>query len=215
MMDKYGTDAVRWYLLYGSPAWTPTKFDEDGIREVISKVFSTLRNTYNFFCLYANIDKVERRHLDVPYSDRPELDRWIISKYNKLVKEVTAEMDRYDHMKSVRKIQDFLNEDLSNWYIRRARRRFWGEEMNDDKKSVYATTYEVLVGLSKMIAPFAPFISDEIFQNLTGEESVHLAFFPKADETLIDEKVEERMDLVRTLVGLGRGIREKERIKVR
>lgn len=124
-------------------------------------------------------------------------------------------MDRYDHMKSVRKIQEFVNEDLSNWYIRRARRRFWGEELNDDKKAVYATTYEVLVGLAKMIAPFAPFISDEIYQNLTGEESVHLAYFPVADESLIDEKVEERMDLVRTLVGLGRGTREKERIKVR
>ena len=124
-------------------------------------------------------------------------------------------MDRYDHMKAVRTINEFVNEDLSNWYIRRARRRFWGEELNDDKKSVYATTYEVLVGVSKLIAPFAPFISDEMYQNLTGEESVHLAFFPKADESLIDTKVEERMDLVRDLVGLGRGTREKERIKVR
>lgn len=118
-------------------------------------------------------------------------------------------------MKSVRKIQDFVTEDLSNWYIRRARRRFWEEEMNEDKKSVYATTYEVLVGVSQLIAPFAPFISEEMYQNLTGEESVHLSFFPEADESLIDNKVEERMDLVRALVGLGRGTREKERIKVR
>ena len=118
-------------------------------------------------------------------------------------------------MKAVRKIQDFVIEDMSNWYIRRARRRFWAEELDEDKKSVYATTYEVLVGLSQLIAPFAPFISEEIYQNLTGEESVHLSFFPKADEDLIDEKAEERMDLVRTLVGLGRGTREKERIKVR
>ena len=124
-------------------------------------------------------------------------------------------MDQYDHMKAVRKIQDFVIEDMSNWYIRRARRRFWAEELDEDKKSVYATTYEVMVGLSQLIAPFAPFISEEIYQNLTGKESVHLSFFPKADEALIDEKAEERMDLVRTLVGLGRGTREKERIKVR
>ena len=183
--------------------------------EVVSKFFGTLRNVYNFFVLYSNQDDLDPASLDVPYVDRPELDRWIISKYNNLIKAVIAEMDRYDHMKAVRTINEFVNEDLSNWYIRRARRRFWGEELDDDKKSVYATTYEVLVGVSKLIAPFAPFISDEMYQNLTGEESVHLAFFPKADESLIDTKVEERMDLVRDLVGLGRGTREKERIKVR
>ena len=181
----------------------------------MSKFFGTLKNVYNFFALYSNQDKLEPQSLNVPYEARPELDRWIISKYNRLIREVTEDMDRYDHMKSVRKIQEFVTEDLSNWYIRRARRRFWGEEMNDDKKSVYATTYEVLVGVSQLAAPFAPFISDEMYQNLTGEESVHLSFFPEADETLIDEKTEERMDLVRDLVGLGRGKREKERIKVR
>jgi len=215
LFDKYGADATRWYLLHTSPAWSPTKFDEDGLVEIVSKFFGTIKNVYNFFVLYSNQDDLDPASLEVAYDQRPELDRWIISKYNKLIKEVTEEMDRYDHMKSVRKIQDFVNEDLSNWYIRRARRRFWGEELTEDKKSVYATTYEVLVGVAKMIAPFAPFISDEMYQNLTGEESVHLAFFPKADESLIDEKVEERMDLVRTLVALGRGIREKERIKVR
>ena len=215
LFDKYGADATRWYLLQTSPAWSPTKFDEDGLIEVVSKFFGTLKNVYNFFVLYSNQDELDPASLDVPYADRPELDRWIISKYNNLIRTVTEEMDRYDHMKSVRTINEFVNEDLSNWYIRRARRRFWAEDLDDDKKSVYATTYEVLVGLSKMIAPFAPFISDEMYQNLTGEESVHLAYFPKADESLIDEKVEERMDLVRTLVCLGRGTREKERIKVR
>ena len=118
-------------------------------------------------------------------------------------------------MKAVRAIQDFVNEDLSNWYIRRARRRFWAEELSDDKKSVYATTYEVLVGVAKLMAPFAPFISDEMYVNLTGEESVHLAYMPEADEALIDAKAEERMDLVRDLVALGRGTREQEKIKVR
>ncbi|MFR8266929.1 MAG: isoleucine--tRNA ligase [Clostridia bacterium] len=215
LFDKYGADAPRWYLLYASPAWSPTKFDEDGLIEIVSKFFGTLRNVYNFFALYSNQDDLDPASLDVPYAKRPELDRWIISKYNKLIKEVTADMDQYDHMKAVRKIQDFVIEDMSNWYIRRARRRFWAEELDEDKKSVYATTYEVMVGLSQLIAPFAPFISEEIYQNLTGKESVHLSFFPKADEALIDEKAEERMDLVRTLVGLGRGTREKERIKVR
>ncbi|MFQ7111150.1 MAG: isoleucine--tRNA ligase [Anaerovoracaceae bacterium] len=215
LFDKYGADAPRWYLLYASPAWSPTKFDEEGLIEVVSKFFGTLKNVYNFFVLYSNQDEIDPAAIKVDYDKRPELDRWIISKYNKLIKEVIEDMERYDHMKSVRKIQDFVTEDLSNWYIRRARRRFWEEEMNEDKKSVYATTYEVLVGVSQLIAPFAPFISEEMYQNLTGEESVHLSFFPEADESLIDNKVEERMDLVRALVGLGRGTREKERIKVR
>lgn len=215
LFDKYGADATRWYLLYVSPAWSPTKFDEDGLIEVVSKFFGTLRNVYNFFVLYSNQDKINLSELTVDYANRPELDRWIISKYNQLVLDVTEEMNRYDHMKTVRKIQDFVSEDLSNWYIRRARRRFWGEEMTEDKKSVYATTYEVLVGISQLIAPFAPFIADEIYTKLTGNESVHISFFPKADEALIDKNVEERMDLIRTMVALGRGTREKEKLKVR
>lgn len=215
LFDKYGADATRWYLLHVSPAWSPTRFDEEGLVEIVSKFFGTLRNVYNFFVLYSNQDNMEPAELSVDYAARPELDRWILSKYNKLIKEVTEDMDHYDHMKSVRKIQEFVVEDLSNWYIRRARRRFWGEELNEDKKSVYATTYEVLVGVAKLIAPFAPFIADEMYVNLTDEESVHIAYFPKADEARIDARTEERMDLVRALVGLGRGTREKERIKVR
>lgn len=215
LFDKYGADATRWYLLSVSPAWTPTKFDEDGLIDVVSKFFGTLKNVYNFFVLYSNQDDVDAAALTVDYDKRPELDRWILSKYNQLVKDVTEYMDSYDHMKTVRAITDFVAEDLSNWYIRRARRRFYAEKMTEDKKSVYATTYEVLVGTAKLIAPVAPFLSDEIYTNLTGEETVHVAYFPKADESLIDKKVEERMDLVRTLVTLGRGTREKERIKVR
>ena len=215
MLDKYGADAARWYLLGVSPAWQPTRFDEDGLKDVASKFFGTLRNIYNFFVLYANIDGIDPREFDVPYGDRPELDRWILSKYNGLIKDVTEFMDGYDHMKTVKAITDFIDEDLSNWYIRRARRRFFTTDLTDSKKAAYATTYEVLVGVAKLMAPLAPFISDEIYINLTGEESVHTAFFPKADETLIAKDVEERMDLVRTLVSLGRGIREKERIKVR
>lgn len=215
LFDKYGADATRWYLLYTSPAWSPTKFDEDGLMEIQSKFFGTLKNVYNFFTLYANTDDINPAEFIVSHDQRPELDRWILSKYNQLIADVTREMDIYDHMKAVRKIQDFVTEDLSNWYIRRARRRFWGEELSSDKKSVFATTYEVLVGIAKLIAPFAPFIADEIYTNLTGEESVHISFYPKADLSLIDANVERRMDLIRELVGLGRAAREKERLKVR
>lgn len=215
LFDKYGADATRWYLLYVSPAWSPTRFDEDGLVEIVSKFFGTLKNVYNFFVLYSNQDDINPKDFFVDYKRRPELDRWILSKYNQLVKDVTEEMNRYDHMKSVRKIQDFVSEDLSNWYIRRARRRFWGEEMTEDKMSVYATTHEILVGVAQLAAPFAPFITDEIYKKLTGEESVHLSFYPVAKEEYIDKTVEARMDLVRELVGLGRGAREKDKIKVR
>ncbi len=215
LFDKYGADATRWYLLSVSPAWTPTKFDEEGLKDVVSKFFGTLRNVYNFFVLYSNQDEVDVKSLESAYENRPELDRWILSKYNKLIAEVRENMDAYDHMKTVRAITDFVSEDLSNWYIRRARRRFYGTEMTEDKKAVYATTYEVLVGVSKLIAPIAPFLSDEMYKKLTGEDSVHTAFLPECNTDLIEEAVEERMDLVRTMVTLGRGTRESERIKVR
>lgn len=215
LFDKYGADATRWYLLSVSPVWFPTKFDEEGLIEVQGKFFGTLRNVYNFFTLYANNDNLDPKNLFVEPNQRPELDRWILSKYNKLVDEVTQAMDVYDHNKSVRKIQDFVSEDLSNWYIRRARRRFYADGLDDDKKSVYATTYEILVGISCLIAPFAPFIADELYIQLTGEESVHLAYYPKPDLAIIDANLEERMDLVRSIVTMGRGIREKSRIKVR
>ncbi len=215
LFEKYGADATRWYLLYTSPAWSPTKFDEDGLIEIVSKYFGTLRNVYNFFVLYANTDGIDPAKLDVPYADRPELDRWILSKYNHLIKTVRGYMDEYDHMHSVHAIQDFVAEDLSNWYIRRARRRFWAEEDTLDKRAVFRTTYEILVGVAKLMAPFAPFLSDEMYRKLTGEGSVHLTNLPAADEALFDDKTEERMDLVRQMVALGRGAREKERIKVR
>lgn len=215
LFDKYGADALRWYLLFVSPAWTPTKFDIEGLKEVQSKFFTTIQNVYAFFTLYANTDEINPKDFFIEYKDRPELDRWILSKYNSLIAEVTKELEVYDLTKAVRKIQDFLNEDLSNWYIRRARRRFWATELTEDKKAVYNTTYEVLVGIAKMVAPFAPFISDEIYQNLTGEISVHLADYPVVNEELISKDVEERMDLVRDLVGLGRAARAQAKIKVR
>lgn len=215
MLDKYGADALRWYLLSGSPAWSPTKFDEEGVKDVISKFFGTLKNTYNFFVLYSNMDNIDVKSLDVPYENRALLDRWIISRYNKILKNVIENMDSYDHMKSVRIISDFVIDDFSNWYIRRARRRFYVDEMTEDKKSVYITTYEILLGIVKMIAPFAPFISDEMYIKLTGEETVHLSKFPEVQDSLISDKEEERMSLVKSLVNLGRSTRENENLKVR
>lgn len=215
LFDKYGADVARWYLLYTSPAWAPTRFDEDGVQEIQSKYFGTLRNVYNFFVLYSNTDDVNMAEISIAPAERPELDRWIISRFNALVKDVTEAMDNYEHMKAVKKITEFVAEDLSNWYIRRARRRFYAEEMTEDKKAVLLTTYEMLRGVALLSAPFAPFLSDEMYTKLTGEESVHLAFFPKADESLIDTDLEEKMELVRTIVTLGRGEREKEKIKVR
>ncbi|MDN5352320.1 MAG: isoleucyl-tRNA synthetase [Clostridiales bacterium] len=215
LLDSYGADVVRWYLYYVSPAWTPTKFDEDGLIEVASKFFGTLKNVYNFFALYANNDGIDATSFYVEPEDRTELDRWILSKLNRLISGVEADMEAYDTTKAVRKIQEFVSEDLSNWYIRRSRRRFWDSELTEDKKSVYNTTFEVLKTVCQLSAPFAPFLPEEIYRKLTGEVSVHVSDFPKADPALINEKTEERMDLVRALVTLGRSARESVKIKVR
>lgn len=215
MFDKHGADVLRWYFMYVSPPWSTTKFDIDGLREVESKFFSTLRNTYNFFSLYANTDEIDPREFFVDYKDRPEIDRWILSKYNNLLKFVKENMDKFEYNRIVKEIQDFVVEDLSNWYIRRNRRRFWATEVTDDKKAVYNTSYEILVGLTKMIAPIVPFIAEELYQSLVGGKSVHLDYYPSVMEELIDNKVEEKMDLVRDLVGLGRASREIKRLKVR
>ena len=214
-IKEYGADTVRFYLPYVSPVWTPLKFDVNGLKEVYSKFFNPLKNTYTFFVTYANIDNVDPREFKVEYNDLEEIDKWLLSKYNKLLKDVTNYYDEYDLNKVVRAVTLFTSEDLSNWYIRRNRDRFWGSELNTSKKSVYQTTYEVLKGLSQMIAPLVPFISEEIYQNLTDEESVHLSSFPKYNEELIDLKLEEKMDLVRDLISLGRNAREEVKIKVR
>ena len=215
MFDKYGADALRWYLLHVSPAWTPTKFDEDGLQEILNKFFSTIKNVYNFFTLYANTDEVDPRTFFVDYEARPEIDRWLLSVYNTLVKEVTEDMEAFDMTKAVRKIQIFVNEDLSNWYIRRNRRRFWASDLTDDKKAVYNTTYEVLKGICQLVAPIAPYISEEIYRDLTDEESVHISRYPQASDELSDKALEEKMEHVRRLVGLGRAARESVKIKVR
>ncbi len=214
-MEKYGADTVRFYLPYTSPVWTPLKFDMNGLKEVHSKFFNPLKNTYSFFALYANIDKIDPRDYNVSYDDLEEIDKWLFSKYNKLVKNVTSYFEEYDLNKVVKELTVFVSDDLSNWYIRRNRKRFWGSDLDNSKKCVYYTTYEVLKGLSKLIAPITPFISEEIYQNLTGEESVHLAEYPVCDENLIDDALTLKMDLVRNLISLGRNVREEEKIKVR
>lgn len=215
LFDKYGADAVRWYMYYVSPAWTPTKFDIEGLKEVRSKFFGTLQNVYTFFALYANTDGIDASSFHVPAKERPELDRWLLSKLNNLIKDVTDSMEVFDTTKATRYIQEFVNESLSNWYIRRSRRRFWDEGLTEDKKSVYNTTYEALSVVARLSAPFAPYLPEEIYRNLTGEKSVHLANFPEVDETLIDTELEAKMELVQHLVTLGRSARETVRIKVR
>ena len=215
VLEKYGADPIRWYMLYTSPVWTPLRFDEDGVKEVSSKFFSTLKNTYNFFVMYANIDNIDPKEYEIKYEDLEEIDKWLISKYNKLVKVVTESMNKFDATVATREIQNFVSEDLSNWYIRRNRRRFWASVNDTNKLAVYKVTYDILVGVCKLIAPIAPFVSEEIYTKLTGEKSVHLADYPVCDESLINEKIEARMDLVRDLISLGRNIREEVKIKVR
>ena len=214
-ISEYGADTVRFYLPYVSPVWTPLRFDTEGMKEIYSKYISTFKNAYSFFQMYANADSIDPREYSVSVNERELIDKWLLSKLNKLVKTVIEGYEEYDLNKVVHAIVPFLNDDLSNWYIRSNRRRFWDSELTLSKKSVYLTTYEVLVTLSKLVAPITPFIAEEIYTNLTGEESVHLADFPNVDEALINENIEAKMDLVRDICSLGRDAREKTNIKVR
>ena len=214
-IEEYGADTVRFYLPYVSPVWTPLKFDIDGLKEVYSKFFNPLRNTYNFFAMYANVDGIDIDNCKVEYENREGIDLWLLSKYNRLVSNVRNAFDEYDLNKVVHYLATFVSDDLSNWYIRRNRNRFWGSDLNNSKKSVYITTYEVLVGLSKLIAPITPFISEEIYRNLTDEKSVHLTDYPNVNDDLINEHIEVKMDLVRDLISSGRYVREEAKIKVR
>lgn len=214
-IKEYGADTVRFYLPYVSPVWTPLKFDIEGLKEVYSKFFNPLRNTYSFFELYANVDNIDTDNCQIAVKDREEIDKWLISKYNSLVASVTAAFEEYDLNKVVRYLTNFVSEDLSNWYIRRNRNRFWGSELNNSKKAVYITTYEVLLGLAKLCAPITPFLSEELYRNLTGGKSVHLEDYPEANLDLIDEKLESKMATVRSLISIGRMVREEQKIKVR
>ena len=215
IMTEYGADPVRYYMLYASPVWTPLRFDMVGLKEIYSKFYATLKNAYSFFEMYANADNIDPREYDIEVKNRELIDKWLLSKLNKLVRDVTNAYEAYDLNKVVKLIVPFLNDDLSNWYIRSNRRRFWDSELSLSKKAVYQTTYEVLVTLSKLVAPITPYISEEIYTKLTSLESVHLADFPKCNEELINEEVEEKMDLVRDICSLGRDARETVNIKVR
>ena len=219
LFDKYGADATRWYLVTTSPPWKPTLFDEEGVQEVQRKFFGTLVNTYAFFALYANIDKFEFSEDFVPYEERPEIDRWVISKLSSLVKEYETLMDNYDVTKAARKVSDFTIDQLSNWYVRRCRRRFWKSEINKNKISAYQTLYECLVTVAKLTSPFAPFVAEELYQNLNSVtkkekfESVHLADFPTP--TYFEQELEDKMDVAQRVVSLARSMRAKNNLKVR
>ncbi len=219
LFDKYGADATRWYLVTNSPPWRPTLFDEDGLVEVQRKFFGTLVNTYSFFALYANIDKFEYKELPVAYEKRPEIDRWIISKLNSLIIDYEKMMNEYDVTKAARAVSDFTIDHLSNWYVRRCRRRFWKSEMNENKLSAYQTLYECLVAVAKLTSPFAPFISEELYQDMNSVtkkekiESVHLADFPKS--TYFEKELEEKMEIAQKVVYLTRSMRAKNNLKVR
>jgi isoleucyl-tRNA synthetase len=220
-LGKYGADATRWYLMTTSPPWRPTMFDEEGLGEVQRKFFGTLVNTYAFFALYANIDGFRYEGERVAPAERTEIDRWILSELNSLIRRYVDAMDAYDITRAARMVSDYAVDQLSNWYVRRNRRRFWKSEPGNDKTAAYQTLYETLVTVLKMAAPFAPFIAEEIYRNLnavTGreaDESVHLALLPAADETVIDLALERRMERAEKIAMLVRAMRMKSNLKVR
>ena len=221
VMDKYGVDAVRWYIISNSQPWDNLKFDVDGVDEVRRKFFGTLYNTYSFFALYANVDGFTGAEEEVPVEERPEIDRWIISLLNTLVANVTKCLDDYDPTPAARMIQEFVGENLSNWYVRLNRKRFWGGEMNRDKLAAYQTLYTCLETVAQLSAPFAPFISEQIFCDLNAvsgrhnDESVHLALFPKSNAELIDSDLEEMMAVAQQVSSMVLALRRKVNIKVR
>ncbi len=221
VLDRYGADATRWYMISNSQPWDNLKFDVEGVDEVRRKFFGTLYNTYSFFALYANVDGFTGREPEIPVAERPEIDRWIISLLNTLVKNVTASLENYDPTPAARAIQDFVGENLSNWYVRLNRKRFWGGGMSSDKLSAYQTLYTCLETVAMLSAPFAPFISDRIFRDLNavsgrhGDESVHLTAFPVCDDSLTDTELEDMMSLAQRVSSMVLALRRKVNIKVR
>ena len=221
VIEKYGSDPLRWYMITNSQPWDNLKFDIDGIDEVKRKFFGTLYNTYSFFALYANVDGFRYAEAEIPVEQRPEIDRWILSLLNSLIKEVENAYENYEPTRAGRAIQDFVTEQLSNWYVRLNRKRFWGGDYNTDKIAAYQTLYSCLETVSLLAAPIAPFYMDQLFTDLNNiskhisSESVHLADFPKFDEKLIDKNLEERMDMAQNVCSLVLGLRRKVNIKVR
>ena len=220
MIGKYGSDAVRLYMMTNSEPWDNLKFDPDGVDEVRRKFFGTLYNTYSFFALYANVDGFDPAVHSVGVSqqqtERPEIDRWILSCLNTLIKGVEAELENYDPTRAGRLIDAFVNDDLSNWYVRLNRKRFWGKEMSSDKLSAYQTLYTCLMTVAKLLAPFAPFYADQLYKDLGGPlDSVHLDKFPVADDSLIDQDLEARMQMAQKITSMVLALRRKVNIKVR
>lgn len=218
-IERFGSDAVRWYMIENSQPWDNIKYDEEGVAEVSRKLFATLQNTYKFLALYANVDDFDPNTPQVPLAERPEIDRWILSLLNTLVKDVTADLDDYEPTKAARAISAFVGDNLSNWYVRLNRKRFWGGTMNADKLAAYQTLYTCLKTVALLMAPFAPFYADRLYNDLTalGDEynSVHLALFPTADEAAIDPALERRMALAQIITSNVLALRRKVNIKVR
>jgi isoleucyl-tRNA synthetase len=219
-IEKFGSDPVRWYMISNSSPWDNLKFDTAGVQESVRKMFSTIYNTYSFFALYANVDGFDNSQPQVEMSQRPEIDRWIISLLNSLIVEVDSSLEDYEPTKAARAISEFVTDNLSNWYVRLNRKRFWGTEMTTDKLSAYQTLYTCLETLAKLIAPVSPFYADKLYGDLTSvtkesTKSVHLEFFPKADTALIDKNLEERMKLAQTITSMVLALRRKVNIKVR
>ncbi|MEK7818249.1 MAG: isoleucine--tRNA ligase [Bacteroidota bacterium] len=221
VMEKYGADSTRWYLMSNSPVWKPTLFDENGIAEVQRKFFNTLLNTYSFFALYANIDGFTYSEEKIPVIERSEIDKWILSELNSMIKRYLESMEKYDLTRATREISDFTLDYLSNWYVRRNRRRFWKSEKGKDKTAAYQTLYECLIAVTKLTAPIAPFLVDDIFYNLNSNskkenvDSVHLSEIENPDLNLIDEQLEIKMEQAIRVVGIVRAIRMKSNLKVR
>jgi isoleucyl-tRNA synthetase len=220
-IEKYGSDPLRWYMITNSSPWDNLKFDVEGIEEVRRKFFGTLYNTYSFFALYANVDGFEYEEAEIPMSERPEIDRWILSVLNSLVKEVDTCYNEYEPTKAGRLISDFVNDNLSNWYVRLNRKRFWGGEYSQDKLSAYQTLYTCLETVAKLMAPIAPFYADRLYMDLisaTGRDhvgSIHLAKFPECNASLIDKQLEVRMQMAQDVTSMVLALRRKVNIKVR
>ncbi|WP_321437207.1 isoleucine--tRNA ligase [uncultured Bacteroides sp.] len=220
-IEKYGSDPLRWYMITNSSPWDNLKFDVEGIEEVRRKFFGTLYNTYSFFSLYANVDKFAYQETDIPVNERPEIDRWILSVLNSLIKEVDTCYNEYEPTKAGRLISDFVNDNLSNWYVRLNRKRFWGGEYTQDKLSAYQTLYTCLEAVAKLMSPIAPFYADRLYTDLinaTGRDnvvSVHLAKFPEFDSNLIDRDLEARMQMAQDVTSMVLALRRKVSIKVR
>ncbi|MCH5318598.1 MAG: isoleucine--tRNA ligase [Paramuribaculum sp.] len=219
-IEKFGSDPLRWYMIANSSPWDNLKFDEAGVQEVSRKLFSTLYNTYGFFALYANVDDFDPNLPLIPLDERPEIDRWIISLLNSLIKEVDEALEDYEPTKAARAINEFVCDNLSNWYVRLNRKRFWGGEMDKDKLSAYQTLYQCLKTVALLMAPVSPFFADRLYEDLTspvsGErQSVHLALFPVADESAIDRQLEEKMHLAQIVTSMVLALRRKADIKVR